>query len=353
MIKIQNLFHSIPRRYRHYPFLIFIICLIIFLLYIRHSSRLHVENITNNDNNKFDLFDDDDRFLNCPPGIQFNKSNRHHLAIFVGPQLVSFLWKNFRALLCTGVDAYVMLNEVFDINSSSRGDGFPEHTNRSIRSYTHRFLHISDQILAKYGVSYMTKYPRVKYASWDRAIVWLYHRKYFQNVWMIDYNVQWFHVQNITDFLNLYNSDRTDILCADIVPTNSEFWQQWPKKQSDIFPKSYWMGTFSPLVRWSRRLLLHHYQYMQLMHENRLKYEINQDFRFQEFLMGTIANIEKLSIALYNQKYQFTHIRLGHYNDTDILILLQRGKHIIYPIRYESILTKYRTEEIVEMMRKI
>jgi hypothetical protein len=69
--------------------------------------------------------------------------------------------------------------------------------------------------------------------------------------------------------------------------------------------------------------------------------------------MGTIANIEKLSIALYNQKYQFTHIRIGNYNDTDILILLQRGKHIIYPIKYESILTKYRTDEIVEMMRKI
>jgi hypothetical protein len=92
---------------------------------------------------------------------------------------------------------------------------------------------------------------------------------------------------------------------------------------------------------------------MQLIHVDRLKYEFDPDFRFQEFLLATIANIEKLSIALYNERHQFIQISLGNYNDKDILGFLQRGKHIIYPISHESVLTKYRTEEIVEMMNKI
>jgi hypothetical protein len=318
-----------------------------------HRSQYQVEDAINNDNNNFDLFDDDDILLICPRGIQFNISNRHHLAIFVAPKLVPFLWKNFRALLCTGVNAYVMLNDTFDMNSSTRTDDFPARTNRSNRSYTHRFLHVSNDELAKYGVSYMTKFPRIQYSSWERAIVWLYHRRYLKNAWIMDYKLHWFHVQNLTDFFNFYDSDTNDILCADIIPTNSERWKQWPKNKSDIFPKFYWMGTFSPLVRWSRRLLLHHYQYMQLMHENRLGYAIDSSFRFQEFLLPTIANMENLSIALYNEKYQSTHIDLGNHNDKDILTLLQSGKHIIYPIKYESILTKYPIEEIVKMIKEM
>jgi len=84
------------------------------------------------------------------------------------------------------------------------------------------------------------------------------------------------------------------------------------------------------------------------MQENRLTYEIDQ-----EFLMRTIANTENFSIAFYNQKYPFIHISLDSYNDTDILSLLQCGKHLIYSIRYRSILTKYRIEEVVEMIREI
>jgi hypothetical protein len=63
--------------------------------------------------------------------------------------------------------------------------------------------------------------------------------------------------------------------------------------------------------------------------------------------------MENLSIALYNEKYQSTHIDLGNHNDKDILTLLQSGKHIIYPIKYESILTKYPIEEIVKMIKEM
>jgi len=244
-----------------------------------------------------------------------------------------------------------MLDEVFNINSSSREDEFEARTNRSIRSYTHRFLYISNEQLAKYGVSYMTKFPSVEYTAWDRAIIWLYHRNYLKNVWVMNYGVQWFHVHNMTHLFDLYAYDTTDILCADIVPTNSASWQNWPKNESDIFPKSYWIGTFGPLVRWSRRLLLHHYQYMQLIHKNRLQYKIEIDFRFQEFAMGTIANIEKLSIGLYNQKHHFTHISLGDCNKTCILSLLRNGKYIIHPITYESILTLHQVDVIEKLVR--
>jgi hypothetical protein len=242
------------------------------LIGLRHLSELQLEDITNtNNNNKFDLFDDDDLPFICSAGSQFNISNRQHLAILASPKLESFVWKNFRALLCTGVDAYIMLDEVFDINSSLRGDDFQARTNRSLRSYTHRFVHIPNEQLAKYGVSYMSKHPQVRYTSWDRVIVWLYQRRDLKTAWVIDYKVQWFYVQNMTNLFNLYTTDTSDILCSDIVPINSKSWKQWPKTKSDIFPKSYWMGTFSPLVRWSRRLLLHHYRYMQLIHVDRLK----------------------------------------------------------------------------------
>ena len=344
MSKVQKLFRLIPRRY---PFIMLFLCLLIYLIYYHRSKQLEVETIIED----FDLFDDDDIWFDCPSEIQFNISNRRHLAIIVAPQFVPFLWKNFRALLCTGVDVYVMLDEVFNINSHFRKDNFPARTNRSIRSYTHRFLYIPNEQLEKYGVSYMSKFPRVESTAWDRAIVWLYHHHNLTTVWLMNYGVQWFHVYNMTHLFDVYASDTTDILCADIIPINSTFWKQWPIIESDIFPKSSWAGTFSPLVRWSRRLLLHHYQYMQLIHKNRLQYEINKDFRFQEFLMGTIANIEKLSIGIFNEKTNFLHISLGDYNQTYILSLLRQGKHIIHPIIHESILTQYRIDEVVKLMR--
>jgi hypothetical protein len=356
MVDVRNLFQSLPRRYRHYPYLVIFVCSLILVVYVRRSY-LSQEDIIDGDTPRdgdgyFDLFDDDDFFLVCPPEVKFNISNRRHLAVIVAPKLLSFVWKNFVALLCTGVDAYIMLDEVFLINSSLRNDGYEARSNRSIRSYTYRFLHVSNKELDKYGVSYMIKFPSTQYTSWERAIVWLYHRNYLTTVWLLDYGVHWYHVQNITYLFDLYTSDKTDILCADIVPTAADFWQQWPKTQSDIFPKSYWIGTYSPLVRWSRPLLLHHYEYMQLMHTNRLQYEIHKDFRFQEFIMGTIANIEGLSIATYNKNSQFTEIGLGHHTDQNILSLLRIGKHIIHPIRGESILTKYRFEQIADMVQR-
>ena len=152
MVNVKNLFRIIPRRYRWFACLICFIYIIIFLHYSRPSSELQEEvTIINNTNNSnsFDLYDDDDVHLLCPSDIQFNISNRHHLAIIIGPKLEPFLWKNFRSLLCTGVDVYVMLDEAFNINSLSRGDEFKERQSRSIRSYTNRFLHISDELLDK------------------------------------------------------------------------------------------------------------------------------------------------------------------------------------------------------------
>ena len=288
--------------------------------------------------------------LLCPSDIRFSIFNRRHLAIIVGPKLEPFLWKNFRSLLCTGIDVYVMLDEAFNSSSLTRGDEFRERERQSVRSYTHRFLHISDELLEKYGVSYMTKFPLTKYSPWDRVIVWLYHRPHLTNAWIIDYAVQWFHVENMTYLFDLYASDQTDVLCADIIRSDATFWMNWPKNASDIFPKHLWLGTYSPLVRWSRRLLLHHYKYMKLMHKDRLQYDIHFDFRFKEFIMGTIANMESLSVGLYNERYHFIQLSLEKYNDTAILSLLQEEKHIIYPVLHDSILTRYRIQDIAQMM---
>ncbi|UJR22900.1 hypothetical protein I4U23_025928 [Adineta vaga] len=345
MVKVQILFRSIPRRYRHYPYILSLICILIFLICYRNLQQFRIGTADDKEFiHGFDLFDDDDLLLSCSTDIHFNISNRRHLAVMIGgPQLVPFLWKNFHALLCTGVDVYIMFDQPYHINSS--------HTNRSFRSYTHRFLHVSNETLDTYGVRYMTKFPRLEYTAWDRAVVWLYHRRSLTTAWLINYGVQWVHVHNMTYLFDSYAKETTDLLCVDIVRTESSFWKQWPKTESDIFPKSDWLGVFAPITRWSRRLLFHHYRYMQLIHKKRLHRETDLDFRFQEFLMGTIANIEKLAIATFNQKHDFLHITLSKYNQTDIVALLRQGKHILHPIAYDSILTNYSIHDKVKLMK--
>jgi hypothetical protein len=307
--------------------------------------------VIDNHNNDFHLFDDDDMPFICPSEIQFYRANQQHLAIILASKLVPYIWKNFRALLCSGIDAYVMLDEVFLINSSSRADSFKSRTKRSLRSYSHRFLYVTNQQLAKVGVSYMKKFPSIEYTSWDRAVVWLYNRINWTNVWIIEHDVQWFDVRNLTYLFDSFTNDKTDLLCDNIVPTNSD-WQNWPTTESDIFPKTSWTGTFSPLVRWSQHLLQHHYRYMQLIHKDRLKYEIDIAYRFQEFVMATIAKIENLSMGVYSKTYDFLHIDLGNMNDAEILTHLRNGKYILHPVKQESILTKYRVEDLAVMIKK-
>ncbi len=347
--RIYNVFHYIPRQYRVYLFIIFIICPCIFFVYPNRSSNLHVEVIDNHIND-FNLFDDDDMPFICPSEFQFHRSNYQHLAIIVASKLVPFVWKNFRALLCSGVDAYVMLDEIFLINSSSRADNFKSSTNRSIRSYSHRFLYVKNQQLAKFGVRYMKKLPSIEYTSWDRTVVWLYHRRNLTNVWIMEHDVQWFDVRNLTYLFDLFANNTADLLCDNIVPTNT-YWGHWPGTESDIFPKTSWLGTFSPLVRWSRRLIQHHYRYMQLIHKDRLRYEIDKSYRFQEFIMGTIAKTENLSIEVYSKTNDFIDIALGNMNDTNILYKLKNGKYILHPVKQDSILTNYQVEEIAIMIK--
>ena len=286
-----------------------------------------------------DLFDDHDRPLTCPSSIRFDITNRRHLAIIISANLPGFVWENFCSLLCAGVDAYVMLDEVYLSNASSR----------SPRSYTHRFLYISNAQLESFGVSYMKKLPSVQYTAWDRVVVWLYQREKFTDAWIVEHDVQWFHVRNMTYLFDLFVNDRTDLLCNNIVPTNSS-WMHWPQAPSDIFPRAYWTGTFSPLVRWSERLLQHHYRYMRLIHKDRLRYEFDRDYRFQEFIMGTIARTENLSIATYGQTQGFMHIALGNMDDRAILGHLRHGRYILHPVKQESILTNYETEELNRMI---
>lgn len=185
----------------------------------------------------------------------------------------------------------------------------------------------------------------------DRTVVWLYHRMNLTNVWIIEHDVQWFDVRNLTYLFDRFANNTADLLCDNIVQTNA-YWGHWPSKESDIFPKSSWIGTFSPLVRWSRRLLQHHYRYMQLIHKDRLRYEIDRSYRFQEFIMGTIAKIENLSIEVYSQTYNFIHIVLGNMSDADILYNLKHGKYILHPVKQESILTNYRVEDITIMIKR-
>ncbi|CAF1477891.1 unnamed protein product [Adineta steineri] len=81
----------------------------------------------------------------CPSEIQFFIANRQHLVVIIASKLVSYVWINFRTLFCSGVDVYVMLNEVFPIDSRA---------NRSTRSYSHRFLYVKNQHLEKFDVKY-------------------------------------------------------------------------------------------------------------------------------------------------------------------------------------------------------
>ncbi|CAF4289714.1 unnamed protein product, partial [Adineta steineri] len=224
-----------------------------------------------------------------------------------------------------------MLNEVFPIDSRA---------NRSIRSYSHRFLYVKNQHLEKFDVKYTKKLSNIKYTSWDRAIVWLYHRINFKNVWIIEHDVQWFDVRHMTYLFDRFINDRTDLLCNRIISRNSQ-WSLWPHAESDIFPYESWHGTFSPLVRWSRRLLQHHYRYMQSIHKNRLKYKINKEFRYQEFIMGTIARIENLSIETYSNNNSLIYFASDTMNDRKILHHLRHGRYILHPVKHESILTKY------------
>ncbi|CAF3890176.1 unnamed protein product [Adineta steineri] len=222
----------------------------------------------------------------CPSEIQFFIANRQHLVVIIASKLVSYVWINFRTLLCSGVDVYVMLNEVFPIDSRA-------------------------------------------------------NRKH---------DVQWFDVRHMTYLFDRFINDRTDLLCNRIISRNSQ-WSLWPHAESDIFPYESWHGTFSPLVRWSRRLLQHHYRYMQLIHRNRLKYEINKDFRYQEFIMGTIARIENLSIETYSNNNSLIYFASDTMNDRKILYHLRHGRYILHSIKHESILTKYSINDITRMIQ--
>ena len=76
-----------------------------------------------------------------------DQENRRHSAIILANKLVPFVWKNFWALLCSDLDAYVMLNEAFEVDSSSRADSSKACTTWSSRSHSHRLLHISNEEL--------------------------------------------------------------------------------------------------------------------------------------------------------------------------------------------------------------
>jgi hypothetical protein len=273
MARIRNLVRCFSRRCGVYLFIIFIACPCITLIYLNHTSELDVEitdkyvkitgnyvEVTTTPFDYFDLYDDDDQRLVCPSDIQFDIKNRQHLAIIIAAKIESYIWKNFRALICAGVDAYIMLDEAFVINSRLRVDDSKLHTTRSKRSYSHRFLYVKNEYLTKFGVRFMKKLPSVEFTSWDRAVVWLYHRANLKYAWILEHDVQWYHVRNMTYLFDSFANDTTDLLCDNIVQTNS-YWGQWPRKESDIFPKAYWLGTFSPLVRWSQRLLQRHYRY--------------------------------------------------------------------------------------------
>jgi hypothetical protein len=356
MARIHSIYRYIPRRYGVCLLIIFIVCPSISFLFLHHSPELNVHvtakyvEVTDKHVDEFDLYDDDDMRFVCPLDIQFDIKNRQHLAIILAAQLKSFIWKNFRALLCSGIDVYIMFDEIFRINSPLRVDSFKSRTSRSKRSYSHRFLYVKNEYLVKFGVRYMKKLPSVEFTSWDRAVVWLYHRANLNYAWILEEDVQWFNVRNMTYLFDSFVNDTTDVLCDNIVPTNS-FWGQWPRKESDIFPKVYWLGTFSPMVRWSRRLLEHHYRYMQMIHPDRLKYELHTDYRFQEFIMSTIAKTENLAVKEYSKNNPAIHIVLGNMSDREVLDSLRMGRHILHPVKQESILTKYRTEHLVEMIK--
>ncbi|CAF3810952.1 unnamed protein product [Rotaria sp. Silwood1] len=263
--------------------------------------------------------------------------------------LKTYIWKNFLGLLCSGIDVYIILDEKFDINSSSRFDAKP-HSQRNEKSYSHRFLYISNETLQKNGVSYMNKLPRIQFTAWDRTVAWLYTLSNFSTVWLIEQDVQWYHPNNMTKLFNLFISNKADILCANIVSRTSS-WNHWPTTKSDIFPDIYWTGSFSPLVRWSYRLIRSHYQYMQLIHQNRLQKEFDIDFRFQEFIFATIAKMENFTLDVY-YNYHFLQIGLDIYNDDDIIQRILKGKYILHRVKHDSILTRYTPNELARIIQR-
>ena len=297
----------------------------------------------------FDLYDDDGEPLKCPSYIKFDLNNRRHFVVMMVTSLRIHIWKNFLGLLCSGIDVYVMLDKKFNINSSSRIDAEP-HSQRNAKSYSHRFLFISNKVLEENGVSYMNKLPRIQFTAWDRTVAWLYTLSNFSTVWLIEQDVQWYHPNNMTKLFNLFKSSKTDILCAQIVPTDSD-WDHWPRSKSDIFPDVYWTGSFSPLVRWSYRLVRSHYQYMQLIHQNRIKAEFDLDFRFQEFIFATIATMENFTLSTY-EHYRFLDIGLSIYDDRDIIQRIRKGIHILHRVKHNSILTKYQPDELARIIKK-
>jgi hypothetical protein len=297
----------------------------------------------------FDLYDDDLVPLKCPSYIQFDFNNRRHLVVMMATSLKRHLWKNFRGLLCSGIDVYIMFDNKFDINSSSRIDAKPR-LERSEKSYSHRFLFVSNEKLQENGISYMNKLPRIQFTAWDRTVAWLYTLSNFSTVWLVEQDVQWYHPNNMTKLFNLFISNNTDFLCAHIQSAGSD-WDHWPKTTSDIFPEIYWTGSFSPLVRWSYRLVRSHYQYMRLIHKNRLKTEFDFDFRFQEFIFATIATMENFTLGTYEHLH-FLDIGLWIYNDYDIIQQILDGKHILHRVKHNSILTKYEPDQFARIINK-
>ena len=53
---------------------------------------------------------------------------------------------------------------------------------------------------------------------------------------------------------------------------------------------------------------------------------------------------------MYSKDYDFMNIELGNMNDERILFNLRHGKYILHPVKHDSILTEYRTEDIAKMM---
>jgi hypothetical protein len=325
----------------------------LFLILFNHHYTPKIRNnqlsLKLNHKKSFDLYDDDGIPLECPSYIRFDLNNRRHFVVMIVSSLKMHIWKNFLGLLCSGIDVYIMLDKKFYINSTSRIDAQP-HLQRNSKSYSHRFLFISNETLIENGLGYMNKLPSIQFTAWDRTVAWLYKLSNFSNAWLIEQDVQWYHPNNMTKLFNLFIKNKRDIICANIVRTNSS-WGHWPTTKSDIFPDVYWTGTFSPLVRWSYRLVRCHYRYMQLIHRNRLKMEFDVNFRFQEFIFATIAKTENFTLGDY-KRLKFLDIGLHIYDDHDIIKKIRKGKHILHRVKHDSILTKYEPDQLAQIIKR-
>jgi len=90
MARTQNLVKLIPRRYRHYPYLVIFICILIFLLYFRHSEQPQVQITIDDDSDSFDLFDDDDMLLDCP----LENGHSEKMSIVINESDTAHIWQN-------------------------------------------------------------------------------------------------------------------------------------------------------------------------------------------------------------------------------------------------------------------